>query len=411
MAGRKYPKAALFAEVDLRALRSKTVMNRGPGLNLQLPSTIGRFRDIRHLVNGYGVGVDGGSSRTDMQARIDALGTGDGDWFFGLNSDDRFYVRFEANVGETFTVTANAAYGFTSNLVATHLGSNVYEAVAQADWQRGRIDDVRLTITPAVSAAFTIPDSAPRWADTPLHMIRALGVIGDLDDQHSADCLQALDPGLVSDGEICRWGITDDGYVWTGFEAGATSAIEFVDDEWGNAFRKLLGFSSLTPPTTTTGGFTYQIGDLIPPSVLPLREPLNLWRPGVGFEGGGNVDGGGRASGVTSGESTPWRCQLTYGSPLHKYPLEAHLMRAGGFLRQAKPWYPLTVCPDIGDIRRGTRDPDIAFSVLYTGELQGRMGRRVCTMLDDLARVMAEYDGDVEFEGELDFTLLEDPDA
>jgi len=425
MPGAVFPNAALLAELDLRGLAGEVVLRRAGMGNLTLASDVGRFRDLRHLLNAYG-------TRSTMQDKLTAAGTGASTWTRGMTeATDRINITSSGASAEGFTVQASPAWGFTSATPAIQVGSD-WVATAPADWQRGRVTAPSLTITPSVSAEFTV-NSDLAWADSLVHLMRKRGTIADADDLHATECLEHHDPLYVSDAEEVRWGLgftLGDGLVWCAYNEGAGDPFMFPDTTAGRAFRKLLGFDGLNgewvdaagaawtagdrywrPTSTTADGITYQVGDHPPPSVLPLRKPLARWLRGRAYESAGGIAGG-QGYGLDHNRWRPWSCRVEYGSTLHQHPLEQHLLAPGGFLDQAPPYSPLTVQPELGDPRRGSDDRTIGYTVLYTTEDFGRRGRRICTLMEDLGEVFADYgDEAVEFIGELDFTVVEDPNG
>lgn len=402
MPGAVFPQAALLAELDLRGLAGQVVLTRSMG-SLTLPSDVGRYRDLRHLLNGYG-------TEEGFQTRLTSAGTGASTWTVDLDrTTDRITLTSSGASAEGFTVGVNVVWGFTSATAAVLQSDGSYVATAPADWQRGTVSPGTLSVTPSVSAAFSVGNDLD-VAGTLMSYLRERGS-GDADDQHPTDCLEVLDPLYLADDEAVVWLLGTDGLVRCAYNEGAGAPFSFPDTAAGHTFRRLLGFDTLSPSSYTENGITYQVADRPPPSVLPLRAPLRYWRPGIGRQSAGGIAGG-RGYGINGTSWRPWACAFDYGSPLHRWPLERHLFAPGGFLDQVPPYYPITVCPELGDPRRGTHDPYVGFTTLYTAEDEGRRGRRICQVQDDLAELMADYgDEAVEFVGEVSLTVIEDQEA
>ena len=403
MPGAVFPQAALLAELDLRGLAGQVVLTRSMG-SLTLPSDVGRYRDLRHLLNGYGIWKG-------VPTVLNNGGTGASTWTVGLDrTTDRLTLTSSGPSAEGFTVGFNEAWGFTGATAAVLQGDGSYVATAGADWQRGMAHPGTLTVIPSTSPIFFVSTDL-NVVDTMISYLRERG-LGDADDQHPTNCLEVLDPLFVQDSEAVRWILDTDGLVRCAYNEGAGAPLTFPDTTAGHVFRRLLGLDTLAPSSYTENGITYQVGDRPPPSVLPLRRPLARLLPGNRRIGGGGVSLGGRTSGVNFGGSRLWMCRFEYGSPLHRYPMEQHIFAPGGFLDQVPPYYPITIQPELGDPRRAARTVGAPYTTLYTPEDAGRRGRHICKLADDLADLFASYGDDpVEFIGEIEFEATEDPDA
>lgn len=407
------PKCALLGEVDISSLIGQVVADVGQGGNWTIGSSMEKkYRTIRHLLNGHGSRLwtleYGASVHVDR-----GLST----WTFGVTSDgDKLRIRSTGANAEAFTVAANTSYGITSTLTASEVvvsgGDNYWEAVAQGEWSRGRIDDPHITITRTGSATdFTVPRAALSWSDSVIHLLRRRGTISDADDNYNGKTLEDDDATFSQQNDEIYWGIGSDGLVWRAYQASlGDNDISFPDTTAGNAFKEMLGFDTNEPTHTTVDGVRYCVGDRPPPSVLFPDTSLRRWLPGRVNRAGVSVSAGGVVSGIVSGQNRPWRCSVYYYSPLTVNDMERHIFRDGGWLDHCPPGYPVDVCPELGDPRRGTDSFSQGYSELYNPYDSGRRGRRVCKIQEGTGDLMADYgDVAVEHRGQIDLRVVEDP--
>lgn len=423
MPGKRAPKSALLGEVDVSSLVGQVVANVEDSGNWTLSSDLPvRYRTIRHLSNGHGERLwtleYGASVNADRGAST---------WAFGVDAvTDLFYVASTGASAEAFTVSANAAYGFTSTATAVLQSDGSYRADAQADWIRDTIEDVRLTITRTGSAtAFVVPRNTVEWSDTPIHRLRRRGTIADADDVYSGETLEDDDPTFSVDGDAVHYGERPTGKLWRQYQTTAgTYTLKFPDTTAGRAFANALGFDVGTgdgawedvggtdhwvPTEYTSNGATYIESDRPPPSVFATNNSLKRWLPGRVNQGGSSVSAGGVVTGIVTGQHSPWYCVAYYYAPMSSSVNELSIFRPGGWLDHCPPGYPVDVCPELMDPRRGSSDPAQGYSALYTPQDSGRRGRRVCRIQTGTGDLTADYGGGaVEHRGEMELTVVED---
>jgi hypothetical protein len=322
--------------------------------------------------------------------------------------DDKVQVTHTA----AFTVSANVAWGFTSNTAAVDV-SGTFTATAQADWARGAID-THLVVTPGGGAAFNVPDFDGGNAGTPfraaslVELLREVGTIGDADDAHPADNLQELmSVALFADG-WCASGLNDEGRVFFAYPSGGDD-ITFPDTVVGNSFRQALGFTSNAPTATTVNGYRLMVADEPSEYVFSPERPIDYCRRVSIDNAAVTEDDGGQLSSIHFGEAFRWMCRVYVGGPASRVNEESHLLRR--FLRRVRPGYPVTLYRATTEPRRAVEPPFGEYSLLETPEFYGERGRiRGFWHADNRREVMASYDQGVRLRFPLDFTISERSD-
>lgn len=354
----------IMSEMDTRGWAGQTIASMN-GATLVWPSDAGRYTDPIHLLNGYGCA-------TGVSLREQLVSAGGVGWDIDIwPTAARLVVSHTA----AFTVNPNADYGFTVATAATLNGtSGRWEAVAQWPWAKG-ILKTALTIAPSVGGSFSFP-TYPVWFQNAALALRRRGAESDADDVHAGACLEDLDPAVVWDGERVSWMSDEGGHTIRAWETGVADGLVFEDTEPGRSAAAALGFSSLSPPVFTEGGVSYQRSEAPCPHLLTTGYPLRLWERSLNQLSAGSTSLAGVVGAIELGQHTQWRAQIFSRGPAQGAVDELHLLRPGGFFSRTGHGATITVCPDMGDLRRASDTP--GHSLLWNPDGLGRSGRRVC---------------------------------
>lgn len=368
----------LMAEFDARTWSGATVFTVS-ATNVVLPTYgtgEGVFEDVLAFLNGYGSrGV--AASLQHLGGLIDDAWTGGANAFtVTINSSDRVVLTSDT-IDFAITASTNLSQlGFTAATYAAVGGAAPFVRTAEADWTRGVIGPLSITIDPAgAGAAYTITTRHVQSVPT---LIRSAAE-GDADGSSTvaAGCLER---SMQDDLAIpsYRAGITDSsfsegaGHVFISYPATSPAPT------WGVAsFAARLGFRG-DEVEQTSGTSGYVVGTYPCPGVYYLSRGYEELILGTLEEGSAvRLTNGVQASNHIG---TYDRATLSFivDGPAQTTDLHRH------FLQRFVPYIPrgrrLTLYQDWGDPRRALSSFDVttsqsAYDLLYTSEpLPGTTG-------------------------------------
>ena len=372
------PSIAVLSAADVRDWQSVTVFQRdipGPStVDIDVASTTDVFEDGLSLLNGRG-----SASSVALADNFELEKPGGGTWDCYIDSNDKFVITSTLDDFSVTNSADNAPFGInTAGQAAT--GSGPYTVTAENEWVRGPVTDVVIQIN-SDSGIFNVPASSttvmPSKAQDVVTMIRSRGSTSDIDDQHSADCLEALDIAACSEKSI-RWGINETGHVFTAWR---TAASITAPDWQSTTFRDRLGFTG-DESTTVSGALTILTADNPMPGVIAPGEPLADLRPEYNEETSVVRLTSGDLGANAIADWVLWSMSFWVGGPdgetdLHRHWFEHVLpyITKGSRVALYQQW---------GDprrsrssrVRNATSDP--AYDLLYTTERNGYRGRLRC---------------------------------
>jgi len=398
------PPVALLCEVDARAWSGVQVFHRGAD-TVALPTFDtaageGLYEDLVSFLCGRG-------SQPDHELAFD-MGeewTGAGSPTLGIDEDDRFFIDPESGAIIVEPSADNAVFGFDT--AGQNSSAGTPRLTANSDWQRGNIQNAQLTITTA-GGSFTFPsNSYPYRAQDLVTLIRKRGAMADTDDVADTLCLEHLDNTAVEAGRKTRWGVDEQGHVWTAWRTGSTVEPTWDDDD----FRDLLGFSG-NEAVQSDGLLDYMVAEYPSPLALVPSRPLRRCRRVVEEQTRALQLLGGSYATNELAVFKGWDIRLWVDGPVGSdRDLEAHLV---AFLEQCRIGSRLSLYRHWGDPRRHlpaalVRGNQAAYDLLHTAE--HRRGRLRCLRHHrDAARRTVDFDGDLDMRHDFRLLLADNPE-
>ncbi|RTL21344.1 MAG: hypothetical protein EKK55_16385 [Rhodocyclaceae bacterium] len=411
--------------VDLRDLAGVVIFHRGGGGNVTLPSydvdlDEGIYEDAIAFANGRGSTADAASvnNRRDLTSDWQAQHPdGYGEGGVRITADNK--VQLWCTAAFDLEASAdNAVYGLPTAGATSVLDlGGEYRITATDDWQRGPVEDARITIDPGVDPDFTIPRYAT-VAQSVVELVRRRGrtladdggdyEAGDYDgdDNHAADCLEALD-NAVNDATLrrIRWYIDTTGHLCSSWPTSLSLAAPTFDSA---TFRARIGASGNLAAdsqvdedtVTTVGDATVWRAARPMPGVLCTTRPW-IRRPrrirGERTDAERLIDGGAASHGISAWEDLEFEFWIDGPeSPHTEDDLSAHWGRQ--VLRYAPQGAPITVYMG-QDTRRHLEVDQVSedvpgFSDLYSVDPCGGRWYGWVRSVDDEAVVTLEFDDD-----------------
>lgn len=275
MALRDYtPLAMLTTEQKVEQFRTSGELFTIDGLSVNAPSDWGPFPCIYDLLNGRGSRT-GTSLGELVDAAATAAGLG-GTWDVSIDADDKINVRCTVPGATAFTVSANAALGFTSSKAST-LVSGVNRAVAQATFSRDLVthNDLNLEITTSPGGVvFDLSAQLKKgYYQGVLEAVRRMDATDELGG-YEDDNLTALSCAAVSNNNV-RWMLNEDGKVAVSYPT------SMADIEWTDTtFREWLGFTGEELHATVVGQYKHLTATYHPKGIKWLTRGLEVYEPG-----------------------------------------------------------------------------------------------------------------------------------
>lgn len=406
------PRLWFSGEYDLREHASGGIFSRGV-TSVALPAfdvdaDEGLYENLHMLLFGMGssaesVNLDERRDLTSEMEDQDPLGAGE----VGIRvlSTDRLQI-WRTGAFDLDASADNAKYGFSTagGSAVLDISSGEYRLTASADWERGVVEDEKLTLTIAGPASYTIPAN-PTHAQNVLTLIRRRGRdvedsagAYDADDQVAGLSMEDLDNAACdTDDRRIRWYIDDDGHVTVAWPTSlALAKPVWATGAAGQAVKAAFGFSG-NESTSTVGDVTIFRADYTPQG---FESPSRPWarrprRVGKSFGETERLVAGGAASApvghVEDLEVSYWLDGPE--SPDADDDLTADHNRR--FLAHIAPGEPLTMY--VGwDLRRHIEVDEVsdtvpAYGTLYAADCCG--GRfRMLRSVDDAGEVAIDFD-------------------
>jgi len=394
------PRFGLLTSFDARDWSGAEVIKSG-GTSITLPTYSGvgdgLFPDMVAFLTGYCV-----FAGQSIPERATSGWTGGGAPTFSAGIDEDDLVWMESDTSD-FTVAACAQLGFAGTETTT--GAGPYRMTASSDWVRGNwaSDADALTITPVGGGATYAVTDDSRYQDVRV-ALRPSTTTG-VDSGWYADCLEASD-NTDSAATKIRWGVTDDGYVYTSRPAGKALSLSQSD------FRDRLGFRG-DESFTAIGGLVLYVATHPAPGVIVPTRPLDSLVPAHARDTGASSDTLGRVSRVTVAEMDQWSLRMWVDGPSDTVDLSQHMLRR---------WLPyaddlVTLYQEWGDSRRrldplDTTASQNAYDIDYTSQASGYRGRIPCRLVADApTRYALTWPETIRRRSPLSMTLQEDGDA
>lgn len=406
------PRLWFSGEYDLREHASGGIFSRGV-TSVALPAydldeDEGVYENLHMLLFGMGSSAESANldERRDLTSEMedqDPLGAGE----VGIRvlATDRLQI-WRTGAFDLEAAASNVKYGFSAagGSAVLDVSSGEYRLTASADWERGEVNDEKLTIAIAGPATYTVPVN-PTHAQNVMTLIRRRGrdvtdVAGayDADDQVAGLSLEDIDNAACdTDDRRIRWYQGDDGHVVTAWPTSlALAKPVWATGSAGQAVKAALGYSG-NESTTVVGDVTQLRADYTPQG---FESPSRPWarrprRIGKSFGDSERLVNGGAASApvghVEDLEVTYWLDGPE--SPDGDDDLTADHNRR--FLAYIAPGEPLTMY--VGwDMRRHIEVDEVsdtvpAYSTLYAADCCG--GRfRMLRSTDDAGDVAIDFD-------------------
>lgn len=387
-------RALIMSEVDTRAWAGQAIGEVG-GLDLVWPSDAGRYPDLIHVLSGYGIAP--WHSLSGLAQQI-----GGPNWSIELDAATGHLLVGSAGA---FEIHPSPGWGFPQLIAATFQPERSRWEILAPLPHRGVIREP-LILGP-VGSPFSVPPYAG-WFQGAAIALRVRGVPQDEDDLYPSACLEALEPWAEIYFERVAWVLDEAGHVVRVWDANSiTEHFAFKDNEPGRAAAAALGFSSLSPPVQSEGGIRYQRSECPSPHALVTGYPLRLWRRGLRQISTGSTSLAGLVGALELGQYTEWRAQIYSRGPAQGAGDELHLLRSGGFFSRAGHGATITVCPNMGDLRRAADTP--GHSLLWNPDGLGRAGRRVCQRSpeDEGLRLCDYTEQEIEYRALHELVLVE----
>ena len=394
------PRGAIATEVDVRQWAGVDLFDAG-GTTVTAPAGWAYFTDVVDLLSGRGC-EDGGEELANLIAGAAAatgvVVTG------GITRDDRVSLVFTGATSVTLAAGAgNTVWGFDPAGQTSILVSGNHVLIGVADWQRGVVNDARITLTRGASTGST-PELAYRAQSVPC-TLRPRGTMSDVDDVWDGLCLSDLDVRST-------WTVDADGIVSRTLDASVSGgALSWLS----TSFRDALGFTGAEVPTLVGDASTLT-------ATYPCRWLLTPSRPWENVTRGYRWQGSAVQGSDGSASSVSWLDLDTFDvSGFLDGPAD-RIDRQAPYLRDVLPYMPpgarVTLYQDWGDTRRalrsiqqagagaalGTRLPP--YSTLWTAQADGTYGRWLCRRsVDDTAEVAVEWPDRVQRRWPVSFAL------
>lgn len=370
---------AILAQFDASAWAGLTLYTRD-GTDIDAPALatmhdLGIYPDPVAFLNGW-------ASYRNLTSTLQAQWSGTGTPDVGIDADGFFYVRRVGGAG-SFTVTPGTddPWGWGGVVTSTSVGGS-HRATATRPWTRGQF-------VADTDAQFTIVESATEVVPaigTVAHSLPTL-VCGQTtaDADEVVETLEKWDNAAKDAGsKRIKWGIDNEGRVFTSWPSGASWDIVWVE----TSFRDALGFDG-TETAVLANGVYLLTATHAPRGVLLCRAGLQTMDPRRSHTGTAHD----LVSGVVAGRSvSTWRelevaarLQTTMGladtSAGYADEAEVWLHRVSPYLF---PGARCTVLPRWGDPRLGRSLPEqkqagltpVLNSAAIVGAAAGVTGRR-----------------------------------
>ena len=391
------PLPAFSTELDGREWAGVTVLTRGAGVSL---TGWGVFPDAVAALNGY-CSQDRRDLGIEAQEGWDTAGAPASVLTAGINTSDRVFIQSTTTGFDVIAVDANP-YGFTGTTAAA-LNGGVWVATATQEWARGVFSNTAMQIDPTGAVgAFTIQSTGVRRTGQSVPtLVRPFGT-ADADAGYAGSSLEQYDNTAndaaggaypLAANRRLRWGITDDGHVYTTRPAGVSTALG-----WNStSFRDRLGFvGSETEVSSFTGTmWTLTATYPLPGFWAPTRALRRCWpwhdeRTEVLALTSGDL------AANYIGRWTGWSLEAYAGGQASAQDDERHLRDR--FWRYAPLGFPLTVWQQWGDPPRSVASwqvtaNQVGYSTLWNGERNGRRGRLRGRLEGETFRLI-EYEGE-----------------
>jgi hypothetical protein len=411
--------------VDLRHLAGDVIFHRGGGGNVSLPAfdieaDEGIYEDAIVLANGRGSSAESATLAHRRDMTSDAEGQHpDGVGEFGFRITAGNCVQIWSSAAFDLEASAdNAIFGLPVGATAAALDlSGEYRITGTHDWERGPVVDAFITIDPGAAPDFRVPRYATaaqgvvelirrRGREAPINGAGSDAGPYDIDDTHSADCLEALD-NAVNDASLrrIRWYVDATGHMCSAWPTSIALAAPTFDSA---AFRTRIGATGVLPSDSqVTGDAITTAGDLTiwragrpMPGLATTSRPW-IRRPreirGERTESARKLGGGAASHGIDDWVDIEFEFWLDGPeSPHTPDDLGKHWSRQ--VLRYCPVGAPLTVY--VGqDGRRHIEEDDVsadvpAFSELYCADPCGGRYAGWDRSTDDPEQVVVEYDED-----------------
>lgn len=248
---------ATFGAIDLRTGSFELFRQEGAGSGVVIPAFTpdasegyqpGVYSDPIEAIGGRGVPV-GADPQSQIQLAISNVSgpVVAAQFTYYLGTDDRW--RF-ANSGAG-SVTLSGAdlrlWGWAADSITVGATETI---VAPEDWQRGQVIGSSGGAAGFTVVTFPDPVTLHGWVDDLSTASRQRGELGDRDDRHALDCIEALD-NAVNDSvdERIRWSVDADFRICRTAPAANDAALVWADTEGRDA----LGFAGDEQPEIIDG--------------------------------------------------------------------------------------------------------------------------------------------------------------
>ncbi len=385
---------ALASQFDARPWSNTNVFDRG-ATSVTLPSYgtgEGVFLDVLDFLNGFG-SEDGEDLNSDLDSGWQGEGGGAGELTIALNSDD--FVEITSTAGGTFTILPdadNAWFGFPTAGSGPHAAGTI---TAPNPWKRGLLTNGLSSDSPsmrierdATGGIFNLPENWG-WIQDLRVAFRVRGSENDVDDTANSNSLEAVD--VAANGTAIRWGVTDDGYVYTTYPLG-----ESAPDWTSDSFRDRLGFTGDETSVEIAGVGRYLLASKPCPGLIIPSRPLSVQTPFVERAGSEIRLTDGSFASISVGEYNGYEIEFVIDGPQDSTDLHREYLRLRSeFARLGEP---ITLYQDWGDSRRSLLAYQItsiqpAYDNLHTSQENGYYGRVLCRVDPASPRAEAPFDG------------------